>query len=83
MTVDHDVRRLQVAMQHSFLVRRSQPGRKLSRDIERFLIGKVSDAFDEGSQIFAIDVFHREKVLSLEVRDVVHATNVGMRQLTR
>ena len=44
VTIDHDVRRLQIAMQHARRMRRGKTRGKLPRHIERLLVREVADA---------------------------------------
>ena len=76
--VEHDVGRLQVAMQNALGVGRGQSGAKLARDVERFVRRQPADAPQQRSQVFAIDVLHGEKCLAVDFADVVHAANIGM-----
>ena len=70
-------------MQHTLGMRRRQPSAKLARDVERLVRRKPPDAPQQGSQIFAVDVLHGEKCLSVDVAHVVHAANIGMRHPPR
>ena len=42
---------------------------------------QTPDPFQERRQVFAVDVFHREKVTAFDFADVVDAADVGMRHL--
>jgi hypothetical protein len=59
--VDHDVRGLQIAMQHAPVVHGGQPGANLPRDFEPLVFGKAADASQQRLQIFAVHVLHRQK----------------------
>src|SRR5439155_24989139 len=56
---------------------------QLPRNIERFFVGKIADALNQRAEVFSIDVLHREKVLTLELCDVIHAADIRVRQLPR
>jgi hypothetical protein len=68
-------------MQNSPIVRRCQSSAQLTRDVERLCPVQATDALQERSQVFAIDVFHREKVAAFDFTDIVDSTDVGMRNL--
>src|SRR5262249_60087276 len=74
---------LQIAMQHAPVMSCRKSGGKLSRDIQRLFIREIADALDQRREVFSIDVLHGEEVLSFDLRDVVHATNVRMCELPR
>ena len=80
--VEHDVRRLQVAMNHAALMRRCQSGAQLTRDIRGFVFRETADAAERRREILAIDVLHRQIELAGSLADVVYAAHVGMRDLT-
>ena len=79
--VDHDVGRLQVAMQDPFRVRGHQTRRDAARDVDRFVFGESTDAPQQLREVFAVDVLHRDEVLPFPVDDVVDAADVRMRDL--
>ena len=79
--VEHDVGRLQVAMQHALFVRGGESGAELARDLERLVAGQPADAPQQRAQVFAIHVFHREEVQPFDFAEVVDAADVGMRDL--
>ena len=68
---------------HAFVVRRLQAGAELPRDLDRFVLGQSSDASEQGREIFAIDVLHRQEVPAVGLSDVVDATDVGVCDLER
>src|SRR5205085_10844706 len=76
--VDHDVGRLQIAMQDAPLVRGGEPGADLASDFHRLVLRKASDAPEERSQIFSVHVLHRQKRPTVGVADVVGAADVAM-----
>ena len=81
--VEHDVRRLQVAMEDAPLVRRGQPGAELPRDLERLVLGQPADAAQQRRQVLAVHVLHREEQLAVDLADVVDAADVRVRHLPR
>ena len=81
--VEHDVGRLQIAVQHAFVVRGGQAGADLARDLQRFVGGQAADAAQQRRQVFAVDVFHGEERLIVGFADVVDAADIGMRDAAR
>ena len=77
--VDHHVGGLEIAVQHTFLVRGGQPRAQLSRDLNRLVFGKMADAPEQRRQVLAVHVLHREKVPAVGLRHVEHAADVRMR----
>ncbi len=65
-------------MNHALLMRRRQARAQLTRDIDRLVRRQPANPAEERRQILAIDVFHREKRLALELADVVDPADVGM-----
>ena len=82
-SIEHDVRGLQVAVEHAFGVGGGQSGAELAGDIERLIFGQTADAAQQRREILAIDVFHGEEGVALDVAHVVDAANVGMRNPPR
>ena len=81
--IDHDVRRLEVAVQHAFHVRGRQPRAQLPGDLDPFVDRQSADAFQQRGQIFPVHVLHRQIQLAVRFADVVDAAHVGMRELAR
>ncbi len=79
--VDHDVRRLQVPVQHPRLVGRGEAGAELPGDLHRLVLWKATDPAEEGGEVLAIDVLHRQEVDALHLTHVVHAADVRMGDL--
>ena len=77
-TVEHHVGGLEIAVQDAELVRRGEPGAELARDLRRLLGRQPADATEQRGQVLAVDVLHREEVLSLRVAHVEHPADVGM-----
>ncbi len=61
----------------------AKSGAELARDVERLIFGQASDAPQQRSQVFAVDIFHGEEGVALDVAHVVDAANVGMRDPPR
>ena len=57
--VEHDVGRLEVAMQHALVVRRRKSGAQLPRDLDALVLREPSNPPEQRSQILAVDVLHR------------------------
>ena len=81
--VDHDVRRLEIAMHDAPLVRGGEAGADLARDLERAVLRKAADAPEQRREILAVDVLHRQERVALDFVDVVDAADVRMRHLPR
>jgi hypothetical protein len=79
--IEHDVRRLEIAMQHAALVRGRQSRDELPRHVERLFVRQVPDALDERRQVLSIDELHRQEVLAAGLADVVDAADVRVREL--
>jgi hypothetical protein len=80
-TVEHDVRRLQITVEDTLVVRGGDTRADLSRDLDRLVAGKPADPAQQGAQVLAVDVLHGEVVVAVALADVVHATDVGVRDL--
>jgi len=70
-------------MQHATRVHRGEPGADTANDVDRRVLGKRPTRCQVCPQIDTVDVFHRQEQMSLDVTDVVHATDVRMRYLAR
>ena len=70
-------------MQHSFGVRGGEAGAQLARDLDRLVAGQAPDAPQQAAQILAIHVLHGNVGGAVHFADVVHAADVGMRDLAR
>ena len=81
--VDHDVGRLEVAVQHAFRVRGRQPGAQLPRDLDPFVDRQPADALQQRRQVLAVHVLHRQIQLAVRLADVVDAAHVRVRELPR
>jgi hypothetical protein len=81
--VDHDVGRLEVTVQHAFVVRRGQACAKAAGDLDGFIPRQPPDAAQQRAQVFPIHMFHGEEGQPVQVADIVHAAHIGMRDLAR
>ena len=79
--VDHDVGGLQIAVQNAVFVGGAQTGANLPGNLKSFFTGRTAHPSQDRGQIFAVDVFHGEEVLSVEMTDVEDAADIGMRDL--
>ena len=68
-------------MQHAPLVRRREARAELPRDLERLVRRQPPDALQKGREVLAVDVLHREVLLSVHLGDVVDAADVRVRDL--
>ena len=82
-SVQHDVGRLQVAMQHPHLVSGGKSGAQLLGDLDALVPRQPADPLQENLEILTVDVFHRQKMLSVDLADVVHPADVGVADLPR
>ncbi len=83
VAVEHDVRRLQIAMDDVAFVRGGEAGANLPRNLERAVFGETADAAEQRCEILAVDVFHRQEGAAVDLVDVVDAADVGVRHLAR
>ena len=82
--VHHHVRRLQIPVQNTLVMRRGQPRAQLPRDVQPLVGGrKTSDPLQERGQVLPVHVFHRQVVQPVDFPDVVHTAHVRVRDLTR
>ena len=81
--VHHDVRRLQVAVEHADLVRRRKAGADLPCDLDRLVLREMPDAPQQRRQVLAVDVFHRQEVMPVGFARVVDPADVRVRDLAR
>ena len=70
-------------MQDTPRVRRREPRADLTRDRQRPLRGQLPGAPQERGHVLAFDVLHRQERLSVQVTQVVDATDVGVRDTPR
>ena len=82
VAVDHHVRRLEVAVQKTNLMRGSDPGAEVPGNAQRFLVRQSTDLAKERGKIHTLDKFHGDAVPLIDLHDVVETTNIRMRDLT-
>ncbi len=83
LSVDQDVRRLEISMQDAAVVRRREARAELPCELQRLVRWQSADAPQQRREILTVDVLHREKVLTAGFADVVHPAHVGMGDLAR
>ena len=70
-------------MDDALLVRRRQPGAELLCDLEDLRRREVSDALQQGREVFAVDELHRQEMPAVDFVHVVDAADVVVRDLAR
>jgi hypothetical protein len=81
--VDHDVGRLEIAMQDAAVVRGRKARAHLPRDFDAFVGRQAADSPQQRREVLAVDELHGQEVTPIHVADVIHAAHVGMRDLAR
>ena len=71
MTVQHDIFRFEIVMQHSLLIRYSQPRYELPGDDQGFSVGPMPDTLKLQTPVLAVDVLHRNKMPLINLTDVM------------
>jgi hypothetical protein len=82
-SIQHNVGRLQIAMQQPAIVRGSETGADLVRGFQSLVGWQAADATEQGRKVLAVNVLHGEKMLAVYFTDVVNPTNIRMRDLAR
>ena len=59
--VEHDVGGLEVSVDDALVVRGGERGAELSGDVDGFVLRELADAAEEGLEVLAVDVLHRDK----------------------
>ena len=80
--VDHDVGRLEIAVEHPLVVGSGQPGAQLPRHLGRLVRRQAADAPQQRGEVLAVDVLHRQEHVAVGLADVVHTTDVGVADLS-
>src|SRR5689334_21195875 len=80
--VDHDVRRLQIAMHDTLLVSRAQSCAELQNEIKASIEGYWS-GFEEGRQVDTVYELHRNELGTVDLTQVEHSNDVLVRDLSR
>ena len=83
LRVDHDVRRFQIAMDDAGLVRGGEAGGDLAGEQQDARQRQLRLALQQGRQVGALHVLHREVERALDFAQVVDADHVGMGHLAR
>ena len=83
VAIDHHVRGLEIAVNHSPVVGGRHACAQLPRDGHGTILRKPADAPEQRSQIVAVDVLHREEAPTVGFAQVVETTHVLMRDLPR
>src|SRR5689334_18459063 len=68
-------------MDDAALVSSGETRADLTRNLDGFIEGEAANPADEGRQVLAVNIFHREKRSAVRVADIEHTANVGMRHL--
>lgn len=76
-TLDHDVRRLEVAMDDAALVCCSESCANLPRTLDCPIRREAAEPPLNRCELLAIDVFHRDERVPIDFVDVVHAHTFG------
>jgi hypothetical protein len=76
--IEHDVRGLQIAVQHAVRVRGGQSRTDLPGDVERLLEWHSADALTDRGQCLPVHVLHRQVLPALDLADIEHAADVGV-----
>jgi hypothetical protein len=80
-SIDHDVGGFEVAMEHATLVCRGESCAQLTGEIERLVFWQPPDAAEQGREVLAVHILHREKRQPVHLADVVHPADVLVRDL--
>src|SRR6185437_15330120 len=76
--IEHDVRRLKIAVQHAMLVGGGNAGAKLARDLDGFVLRKTADLAQQRRQVLAGDVLHADEGHTVGFANIKDAANVRM-----
>ena len=80
--VEHDVGRLQIAMDDAALVRGGEPCAQLPGDLDGLVVGEAADSPQRGREILSVDILHRQIEEATGLADVIDAADVGMGDLS-
>ena len=70
-----------IPMQHAAVVGRRQARAELARELQHLGPGQMIDALQQRREILAVDEFHREEMVAVDLVDVVDAADVRVRDL--
>jgi hypothetical protein len=79
--VEHDVRRLEVAVDDTAGVRGHQPGAQRVRHLHALVLRQPPDPLEERRQVLAVDELHRDEGDAVGLTDVVDPADVRVRHL--
>ena len=79
--VHHDVGGLEVAVHDTGLVRLGESGHHTARDGHHAFDRQLALALQDGRQVLALEVRHRDVLEAVDLADVVHADDVLVRDL--
>jgi hypothetical protein len=82
LRIEHDVARLEIAMEDAFLMRGGETGAEFAGNFESLRVRQAADAAEKDAEILAIDILHGEKELAVEFAEVVDAANIWVGDLT-
>ena len=81
--VEHDVGRLQIAMDDAALMGGGESRAQLARDVGGFVFRESANPAERAREVFPVDVLHREIQEAVGLADVVDAAHVGVGDLPR
>ena len=77
-TIEHDVRRFEIAMQDPMFVGGGKTGAQLAGDVVGLLRGQAPDALAHRDESFAVDVLHRQVMPVFRLADVEYTADIWM-----
>ena len=81
--IQHDVLRLQVAVHHSFAVRRFERETHLLHHTYDFFIAQLPFFRDEGFEVLSLDEFHRDELDPVGLSEIENSNHVFVGYLPR
>src|SRR4029079_1175394 len=76
VAVEHDVGRLEVAVNDAALVRGGDAGAQLAGDVDRLVRREDAEAAEQRREILAVDILHGQEAAAVGVAQVVEAADV-------
>src|SRR5436309_2891547 len=76
--VEHDVRWLEIPVQEPFVMHRRQGAAEFTRDLDRLFLRQPAEAPQCPGQVLAIDVFHGQCRLTVDLGEIVDAARIWM-----
>ncbi len=77
----HDVLRLQITVDDADVMRRLQRPAHLLNDRNCFLRSKLGPLMDDGGEIFALDILHRDELYPLRFAQVINTDDIAVGDL--